>query len=56
MIYKIIFICLSALGLGIHLAKHGEDRKEKFNFWMACVNAIICYSLLYGAGFLDRMF
>lgn len=42
-------IILFVLSIGIHLAKHGEKRNEKYNFWSALMGSIIQLVLVYFA-------
>lgn len=46
----IIFLCFQALGLGIHIAKHGQPRNDEYNFWLAGFGLVINLLLLWGAG------
>ncbi|MEZ2132510.1 MULTISPECIES: hypothetical protein [unclassified Sinorhizobium] len=48
---QLVIIALSAMGVGINMAKHGEPRKGKFNFWIALSVAAIEMGLLYAGGF-----
>ncbi|WP_179123887.1 hypothetical protein [Paraliobacillus ryukyuensis] len=42
-------IALYLLSLGIHLAKHGEPRDDKYNFWSTLVGGLIQITLIYFA-------
>ena len=46
----IAYLMLMAVSVGIHLARHGEPRKDKFNVWTATFTAAIELSLLWGMG------
>lgn len=48
---KVTFIVLLTMSVGIHLAKHGERRDDKYNFWSALFGAAINLLLLWGGGF-----
>ena len=48
---KVTIIVLMTMGVGIHLAKHGERRDDKYNFWSALFGAGVNLLLLWGAGF-----
>ena len=50
MIYAIIILVLIVLGVGIELAKHGEPKEGKYNFWLALCVAALEIWLLYKAG------
>ena len=54
MIAAIILISFEILNLGIHLAKHGEPRKDKYNFWYQLISFIIAMVLLYFAGIFNN--
>lgn len=49
---QITWVVLVALALGIHAAKHGQQR-EPYNFIMALVNVVISVGLLYAGGFFN---
>ena len=53
MVAAIILLCLMVLGLGIALAKHGQPRKDPYNFWTQLISFIISIVLLYFAHFFD---
>lgn len=48
---QICFIVLIALGLGISLAKHGEYREDKYNFFTTLIGSLIYVGLLILGGF-----
>lgn len=50
MIATIILLALELISLGIHLAKHGEPREGKYNFWYQLIAFIVVLVLLYFAG------
>ena len=49
----IIWLVLVAMSVGIHLAKHGEPRTDKYNFWTGLLTAAIEVGLMWGAGIFD---
>jgi len=49
-IYLIIYLTLGVLNLGMHLAKHGEPKETKYNFWYTLIAFIIVLFVLYKAG------
>lgn len=51
---SIILLALAFMELGIHLAKHGEDRTGKYNFWIGLISAAIYLVLYYYAGVFDN--
>ena len=53
LIATLILICLMAIGLGMALAKHGEPKKERWNFWVQFIATIIEVILFYYAGLFD---
>ena len=44
------YFCLNFLGLGIHLAKHGQPRNDKYSFFIALTSMSIAVGLLYMGG------
>lgn len=50
----IVFLCFQALGLGIHIAKHGQPRNDEYNFWLAGFGLVINLLLLWGAGLFNN--
>ncbi len=50
MIAKLILIGLPLVGLGINIAKHGEDKDAKFNGWSFLLYISLQYILFYHAG------
>lgn len=49
--WQIIYIGLGVLGLGIHLAKHGEQRTDKYSAWTQLFSMAIGYFILFKGGF-----
>lgn len=54
MIASIILLILAAMELGIYLAKHGEDKTGKYNFWTGLFSVAIYLVLYYYAGVFDN--
>ena len=48
---KIMVVILMAMSLGMHLAKHGEPRTGKYNFWAELFGSTVTLALLWGGGF-----
>lgn len=48
---RIIMICLLMISLGVNLGKHGQEKKEKYNFWESLIATIIEIAILYCGGF-----
>lgn len=48
-IYFLIYVMLDVLALGIHLAKHGENKDGEYNFITSLISTIITISLVYMA-------
>jgi hypothetical protein len=48
---QIIVVVLMALGAGLHLAKHGERKDERYNFVSDCIGSCVLLGLLYWGGF-----
>lgn len=51
---QIIIIILFAMDLGLSLAKHGEDKEGKYNFWVALICVLIEFFILYCGGFFSK--
>lgn len=51
---QILIIILFAINLGINIAKHGEDKEEKYNFWLALISTLIECFILYCGGFFSK--
>ena len=45
------YLALVLIGLGISLAKHGED--YRINFWSTLISTLVVQFLLYKGGFYD---
>lgn len=54
MVATIILLALILVNLGIHLAKHGEPREDKYNFWLYLIATIIELVLYYYAGLFEN--
>lgn len=50
-IWQIILIGLYCLSLGIHAARHGQPREDKYNFWSTLLSAAITMFILFKGGF-----
>lgn len=55
MIASIIILIIYAINLGITLAKNGEPKGGKYNFWAELISTFIMLSLLYCAGTFDKL-
>jgi xanthine/uracil permease len=53
MIAVIILIGLHLIGLGIHIAMHGQPRTGNYNAFTYLVAAILTLALYYWAGLFD---
>lgn len=51
---QILIIILFAINLGINIAKHGEDKEEKYNFWSTLIGTLIECFILYCGGFFSK--
>lgn len=54
MIATIILLFLQALGLGAHLAKHGEKDDREYNFWNKLIAVCATLILYYYAGLFNN--
>jgi hypothetical protein len=48
---QIAMAIMLAVSLGIDLAKHGETKTEKYNFWIGLIGLIIHIGILAWGGF-----
>ncbi len=55
MIPQLLYIMLCILGLGVHMANHGEERVKNYNGWTQLISIIIIWVLLYYGGFWDGL-
>jgi soluble lytic murein transglycosylase-like protein len=46
-----IVVGLTFMGLGIALAKHGQPREDRYNFWARLAAEALVFGLLYAGGF-----
>lgn len=44
-----------AINLGITIAKNGEPREGKYNFWVELISTCIMFILMYWAGTFDKL-
>jgi len=50
---QIIFLALIVFNLGFTLAKHGEPKQGKENFWVSLISAGVWIAIAYSGGFFD---
>lgn len=50
---QVVWIVLAAISVGIHMAKHGERRTDKYSFWWDLVGTLFLSWLLWCGGFFD---
>lgn len=48
---QIIMIVILAMGLGIHITRHGEEREDEYNAVYATISTAIQVGLLIWGGF-----
>ena len=53
MIPQIIYLVIIILGTGINLAKHGEQKNDKYNIWTHLLSVVIILFILYKGGFFN---
>lgn len=53
MIPQLIYLALTVLGLGLHVAKHGEPKENKYNVLRYLFNSIVTITILYYGHFFD---
>ena len=52
-IWKISILLLYAMSLGMNLAKHGEPKEGKYDFWSTLLSCAILIFMLYMGGFFE---
>ena len=52
----ITIICISIMGLGFAIAKHGEPKGGNHNFFHSLIAIILVWLLYWGAGLFDPLF
>lgn len=50
-IWQVIWIALSAIGVGVAMVKHGEYRDDRYNIWATLVATAIEFFILAKGGF-----
>lgn len=53
MLYQLIYLGLTFLGLGLAFAKHGQPKEEKWNGWISLLTASFVIFILYKGGFFN---
>lgn len=48
---QIILLGLWTLGLGVHLARHGQRREERYHFGGRAIATVVWVALLWWGGF-----
>lgn len=51
---QLIYIALSLLSLGAHLANHGQPKISKYNFWASLMREGIIIWILCAGGFFSK--
>ena len=54
MIPSLVYLFLSAMGLGLIMAKHGQPQGE-YNIWTSLFAQILVFLLLYWGNFFDPL-
>lgn len=55
MIASIIILIIYAINLGITIAKNGDPKDGKYNFWVELISTCIMFTLMYCAGTFDKL-
>lgn len=45
-VWFIIYLFFSAMGLGMNLVKHGEQKEGEYNFWTSLIATIITVGIV----------
>ena len=51
--WNITYVMMLVLSLGVYLAKHGENKNGKYNFWVGLLSTFINLFILYKGGFFN---
>ena len=51
----IILLVLQVLSVGINMAKHGEPKTGKYNFFTSLISMAIVWTLFYYAGIFELL-
>ena len=51
MLPQLIYLALGLIGLGIECARHGEEKKKKYDGWTTFFAMIIIWAILLWGGF-----
>ena len=48
---QLSYLLLTALGIGLVWARHGQPRSERYNVWYSLIGSVIVLPILYFGGF-----
>lgn len=48
---QVAYIVLLAMGVGIHLANHGQPRNDNYSVFVALISSSISLGIVYAGGF-----
>lgn len=51
MLPSLVYLFLTAMGLGLIMAKHGQPRDEEYNIWTSLFAQIVVFAILYWGNF-----
>lgn len=52
----LIYMSMTLLSLGIELARHGQEKKTKVDFYSSLFATVVIYALLWWGGFFAPLF
>ena len=53
---QIVYLIITAMGVGLALARHGKPKEGKDNFWVSLIATSAVWYLLYVGHFFDVFF
>lgn len=55
MIWPLVYLAITILGIGVALGEHGKPKKGEHNFWVTLVASLIICWVLYRGGFFNPL-
>ena len=53
---QIVYLIITAMGVGLALSRHGKPKEGKDNFWVSLIVTVAVWYLLYVGHFFDVFF
>ena len=52
---QLVYLAMSLMGMGLAMARHGQPKTGKNNFWSDIFITAIIFYILYSGGFFDGL-